>query len=110
MQTLSKDSAVFSNTLNSHCSALGKYIIGERGYSQFGVHVKYLMHGKDSSNSNALKRAIVFHSWEMVPDNVVYPDGTPEGWGCPALSNMAFQEIDALIQGSVARPLMWVVE
>ena len=110
MQTLTKDSAVFSNVSNSHCSSLGKYIIGERGYSQFGVHVKYLLHGKDSSNSNALMRDIVFHSWEMVPDKAVYPEGTPEGWGCPAISNAAFLEIDKMIQNSNLRPLMWIVE
>ncbi len=110
MQTLTKDSAVFSNVNNSHCSSLGRYIIGERGYSQFGVHIKYLMHGMDASNSNALKRDIVFHSWEMVPDKAVYPEGTPEGWGCPAISNTAFQEVDVLIQSSDKRPLMWVVE
>jgi hypothetical protein len=110
MQTLAKDSAVFSNVNNSHCSALGRYIIGERGYSQFGVHVKYLMHGMDASNSNAVIRDIVFHSWEMVPDVALYPEGTPEGWGCPAISNAAFQKIDLLIQNSGARPLMWLVE
>lgn len=106
--TWSKENAGFSNTDGSHCSSLGRYRIGERGYSDWGIHIKYLMHGLDPSNSNALARQIVLHSWESVPDQEQYPAGTPEGWGCPALSNSNMRKIDPLLKTSQQPVLMWV--
>ncbi len=103
-----KESPSFSNEDGSHLSSLGKYQIGERGYSNWGVHVKYLMHGLESSNKNALKRTIVFHSWEAVTDDEIYPKGTAEGWGCPAISNANFQKVDALLKSSGGKVLMWM--
>jgi hypothetical protein len=104
----SKENPVFSNEDNSHCSSLGKYKIGERGYSNWGVNLKYVLHGLESSNSNALKRVIVFHSWEMISDEEVYPAGTPEGWGCPAVSNNSFRIVDPLLRASTKPVLMWI--
>ena len=66
----SKDKPVFSNVDGSHCSALGKYKLGERGYSNWGINIKYLMHGLEPTNSNALGRTIVFHSWDEVPEDL----------------------------------------
>lgn len=106
----SKESPIFSNTPESHCSSLGKYKIGERGYSQWGVNVKYVLHGLESSNSNAQSRAIVFHSWDAIPDDDVYPNGTPEGWGCPAISNNSFRIIDPLLRSSEKPVLMWIYQ
>lgn len=106
--TWSKEQAGFSNKDGSHCSSLGKYRIGERGYSDWGIHVKYLMHGLDPTNSNALARQIVLHSWENVPDDEQYPVGTPEGWGCPALSNNNMKKTDALLKTLHGPVLMWV--
>jgi hypothetical protein len=103
----SKTSIQFSNIEDSHCSSWGKYKIGERGWSSFGVHVKYILHGLETTNSNAKDRNIVFHSWGMVSDEEVYPAGTPEGWGCPAVSNHAFLEIDAYLKNS-GPTLMWI--
>ena len=103
-----KEAPVFSNTDDSHCSSLGKYKIGERGFSQWGVNVKYVLHGLESSNSNAQRRAIVFHSWEAISDNEIYPNGTPEGWGCPAISNNSFRMIDPLLSSSDKPVLMWI--
>jgi hypothetical protein len=102
-----KENPTFSNVPDSHCSSLGKFLIGERGYSKFGVHKKYLLHGLESSNSNALKRVIVFHSWDAVPDKEPYPSGTPEGWGCPAISDNDFLTIDAWLQNK-KKVLMWI--
>lgn len=104
----SKENPKFSNVDNSHLSSLGKYKIGERGYSNWGVNVKYLMHGLEETNSNAQKRIIVFHSWKMMSDNEVYPKGSPEGWGCPTVSNNAFKEIDSLLKNSKKAVLMWI--
>lgn len=103
-----KEKPGFSNEDNSHLSSLGKYKIGERGYSNWGIHIKYLMHGLEKTNSNALKRIIVFHSWENMSDEEIYPKGSPEGWGCPTVSNNAFKAIDPLLKNSKKPVLMWI--
>lgn len=103
----SKTAIQFSNIEDSHCSSKGKYKIGERGWSSFGVHVKYILHGLETTNSNAKDRSIVFHSWGMVSDEEVFPGGTSEGWGCPAISNNAFTEIDTYLKDS-GPTLMWI--
>ena len=103
-----KENPVFSNEDGSHCSSLGKYKIGQRAYSNWGVHIKYVLHGLEKTNSNALARYIVFHSWEETPNEEIYPDGTPEGWGCPTLSNENFQLIDPILQKAEKPVLMWI--
>lgn len=105
-----KENPSFSNKDGSHCTSLGKYKIGIRGYSEWGIRIKYLMHGLEESNSNALARQIVFHSWERVSDTEVYPDGTPEGWGCPAISNAKMQLIDKKLKASKTPVLMWIYD
>jgi hypothetical protein len=104
----SKDNPKFSNTDGSHCSSLGKYKIGERAYSNWGVNVKYVLHGLEPTNKNAFSRLIVFHSWEVVSDEEVYPDGTPEGWGCPTISDNSFKIIDPVLKSSPKSVLMWI--
>ncbi|WP_431608680.1 murein L,D-transpeptidase catalytic domain-containing protein [Chryseobacterium sp. 'Rf worker isolate 10'] len=104
----SKANAGFSNEDGSHLSSLGKYKLEGRGYSDWGINIKYLMHGFEETNSNALKRFIVFHSWNMMSDNEVFPKGSPEGWGCPTVSNNAMKEIDPMIQKSGKPVLMWI--
>lgn len=104
----SKDKPVFSNTDGSHCTPLGKYRIDGRAYSAWGIHVKYYLAGLESTNSNALKRQVVFHSWEAVSEDEVYPNGTPEGWGCPAISNNTMKIADALIRRQKGHMLMWI--
>lgn len=108
--TFTKNNPKISNEADSHCSSIGKYIIKERGVSQWGIKVKYLLHGKDKTNSNALDRAIVLHSWEEIPNDEVYPKGTPEGWGCPAVSNEAMREIDKILKQSKKSVLLWVIK
>lgn len=104
----SKSSPVFSNVPGSHCTSLGKFKIGKRGYSSFGIHVNYLLHGLDSSNNNALEREIVLHSWEMVPEQEIYPAGSPEGWGCPAVSDDFMRKIDAKLKATEKPVLLWM--
>lgn len=106
----SKENPTFSNEEGSHCSSKGKYKLGERGYSDWGINVKYLMHGLETSNKNALSRYIVFHAWDLVSDEATYPSGTPEGWGCPAISNNNFKLIDPLLQKAGKSVLMWIYE
>nr|WP_294947536.1 murein L,D-transpeptidase catalytic domain family protein [uncultured Mucilaginibacter sp.] len=104
----SKDKPEFSNADGSHCTALGKYSVDARGYSAWGINVKYFLTGLESSNSNAYTRQIVFHSWEKVSETEVYPNGTPEGWGCPAISNNTMKTVDALLNKQKKKVLMWV--
>ncbi|AWK04353.1 peptidase [Flavobacterium crocinum] len=108
-RTSSKEKPQISNEFDSHCSSLGKYVILDRGVSQWGIKINYILQGKDKTNSNARSRAIVLHSWEAVSDNEVYPEGTPEGWGCPAVSNESMKEIDELLQTN-KKVLMWIIK
>ena len=98
----------FSNTVDSHLSSLGKYAIGDRGWSSWGVNVNYKLHGLDYTNSNAYDRYIVFHSWEWISDNEIYPARSAEGWGCPAVSNNNFMKLDKLLKNQTKPTLMWI--
>lgn len=108
-KTSSKEKPQISNEFDSHCSSLGKYVILDRGVSQWGIKVNYVLQGKDKTNSNARSRAIVLHSWEAISDNEVYPYGTPEGWGCPAISNESMKELDELLKTN-KKVLMWIIK
>ena len=103
-----KENPVFSNVPESHCSSLGKYKIGKRGYSSWGINVNYKLHGLDKTNSKAYDRIIVLHSWDAVSDEEVYPAGTPEGWGCPAVSNSKMEKIDEMLKKSDHPVLLWI--
>lgn len=107
--TVTKEKPQISNEFDSHCSSLGKYVILDRGVSQWGIKVNYILQGKEKTNSNARNRAIVLHSWEAVPENEVYPEGTPEGWGCPAVSNESMRAIDELLKTN-KKVLMWIIK
>lgn len=103
-----KEKPIVSNEVDSHCSSLGKYKIGKRGWSNWGIHVNYKLHGLDSTNNNAFKRFVVLHSWKDIPDKELYPKGCPEGWGCPAVSNHIMKELDRLLQSSSKPVLLWI--
>lgn len=107
--TMSKENAPLSNEFDSHCSSIGKFVVLDRGVSQWGIKVNYILQGKDKSNSNARSRAIVLHSWEAISSTEVFPEGTPEGWGCPAVSNESMKEIDALLKTN-KKVLMWIIK
>ena len=104
----SKERPAFSNIEDSHQSSLGKYKIGKRGYSNFGIHVNYRLHGLESTNDNAYERDIMLHSWDMVQNKEVYPKGCPEGWGCPAVSNEMMTFLDGLFKQSDGAVLLWI--
>lgn len=105
---MTKDKPKFSNEFNSHCSSLGKFKIGKRDYSQWGINIKYLLHGLEKTNTNALAREIFLHGWEQVSDDEIYPDGTSEGWGCPCLSNKMMKKVDDILKKSNKPVLMWI--
>ncbi|AZA76346.1 hypothetical protein EG347_01790 [Chryseobacterium sp. G0186] len=87
----------FSNIEGSYQSSLGKYSIGESYVGQFGK--AYRLKGLDDTNSNAMKRAIVLHSFGCVPD-VESQNPACLSLGCPMLSVNAFKETAKYIDKS----------
>lgn len=104
------EKAKFSNAVNSHCSSKGKYKIGKRDYSSWGINVKYWLHGLEPTNNKAVERVVVLHSWSAVHDSEVYPYHSPLSWGCPAVSDNFMWHLDSLLQKSAKPVLMWIVE
>jgi len=99
---------MFSNVEGSHLSSLGKYRIGSRGWSNWGINVKYILHGLDRTNSNAKQRNIVLHSWEAIPDK----QGRTrreivKGYGCPAVSNTYMRHLDKVLKNR-KNVLLWI--
>lgn len=88
---------VFSNTENSYQSSLGKYEIGSSYIGKFGK--AYRLKGLDKTNSNALKRAIVLHSYYCISD-VETKELACLGLGCPMLSPNFFKVAEKYIDGS----------
>ena len=87
----------FSNDVGSNASSLGYALINGRGYSNWGIHVKYWLDGLDNSNSNLKKRTVVLHSWDGIPDENTYPNTIVQSQGCPTVSNKTMRYIDNFI-------------
>jgi len=79
----------FSNIEGSYQSSLGKYEIKESYVGKFGK--AYRLNGLDSTNSNAMQRAIVLHSFGCIPDKESQSLACLS-LGCPMLSTKAFNE------------------
>lgn len=99
----------FSNENNSHCSSLGKYKIGKRDASGWGIKIKYWLEGLEKTNSNAEQRVVVLHSWEAVANDESYPFYSPLSWGCPAVSNDFLKLLDKKLQVARKPPLLWII-
>lgn len=104
------EKAKFSNRNDSHCSSIGKYKVGKRDYSTWGINVKYWLEGLEETNNNAAQRVVVLHSWEAVSNVEIYPQYTPLSWGCPAVSDNFMTRLDAKLQKTGKPVLLWVVE
>ncbi len=102
--------AVFSNKTDSHCSSKGKYKVGSRDYSSWGINIKYWLEGLEETNSNARKRVGVLHSWDAVSDKEVYPSYSPLSWGCPAVSDEFMKELDAVLKKTTKPVLLWIID
>lgn len=92
----------FSNIEGSYQSSLGKYEIFGSYTGKFGK--SYRLKGLDSTNSNALQRAIVLHSYECVPDRESRAPACLS-LGCPMLSRKAFDQTSRYIDQS-ERPVI----
>jgi len=100
----------FSDLDKSHCSSSGKYKVGKRDYSSWGIKVKYWLEGLDETNSNAQHRVVVLHSWNAVADKEIFPRYSPLSWGCPAVSDNFMQTLDAKLQATEKPVLLWIVD
>ena len=100
----------FDHRIDSHCSMKGKYKIGNRDYSSWGINVKYWLHGLESTNKSAEKRVVVLHSWSAVKNKEIYPRHSPLSWGCPAVSDAFMEKLDERLQQSEKPVLLWIVE
>lgn len=98
----------FTNKSGSYCSSLGKYKIGKRGYSNYGIHVNYKLHGLDKTNNNAFDRIIVLHSFNNLEDSEIHPYEAIESWGCPAVSDKMMTRMDQRLSGIEKPVLMWI--
>jgi len=103
---------VFSNELGSNCTSLGKYKLGAKAYSNWGIHVHYKMHGLEATNVNAFRRIVVLHSYEPVPYDEIYPGHLPLGWsqGCPVISNTLMTKLDSLLKQRQKPVLLWIYQ
>ncbi|MBI34252.1 MAG: peptidase [Flavobacteriales bacterium] len=101
------DKPIFSNIPSSYASSLGRYRIGKRSYSNWGINVHYKLHGLDSTNNNAFKRIIVLHSFIGVNQSEVYPEEAPYSLGCPMVSNEDMTYLDELLK-TKKNVLMWI--
>ena len=104
----SDDEPEFSNIPGSHCSSLGKYKIGKRAWSNWGINVHYKLHGLDATNNNAFKRIVVLHSWGAIPDEESWPDEIVLSWGCPAVSDNFMRRLDNRLQKTEKPVLLWI--
>jgi len=104
------EKAKFSNTSDSHCSMKGKFSIGKRDFSNWGINVKYWLNGLENSNSSAVKRVVVLHSWNAVSDSEIYPKYSPLSWGCPAVSDAFMTQLDTKLQQSAQPVLLWIID
>lgn len=100
----------FSNVAGSLCSSLGRYKVGARSYSSWGINVHYKLHGLDKTNSNAFKRIVVLHSHTPVSEKEIYPYHLPLGYsqGCPVVSDETMRKVDDLLKGKKSPVLLWI--
>jgi hypothetical protein len=101
---------VFSNENESNCTSLGKYKIGIRSYSQWGIHTHYKLHVLESTNFNAYSRIVVLHSHNPVSETEIYPFNLSMGWslGCPVVSNRLMKKLDTLLKHKTKSTLLWI--
>jgi hypothetical protein len=101
---------LFSNTEGSWLTSLGKYKIGIRSYSKWGINVHYKLHGLEQSNDNAFKRTVVLHSYTPVSESEIYPLHLPMGFsqGCPVTDNATMRYLDAKLKTTEKPVLLWI--
>lgn len=100
-----RGSLKFSNTPNSNCTSLGRYSIEKSYKGIFGKAFRLI--GLDESNNNALKRAIVLHSYSAVPyeEQGYY---IANSHGCPMVNEVFFKRLEKIIESSDSKIMLSV--
>lgn len=98
---------VFSNVDGSLCTSLGRYKIGLPYKGIWGY--AYRLIGLDSTNNNALKRAIVLHGHACVPD-AAQTNNYPIcfSYGCPMTSPSTLQFLRKYLDKPEKPVLLWI--
>ena len=96
----------FSNAMNTGCSSVGKYKIGEAYHGKYGK--SYRLYGLDKGNSMAFKRGIVIHAYDCVPEKEIYPQVLCNSLGCPMVSPGFFKKLSGIIGNSKKPILLWI--
>ena len=109
-KTSTGDQPIFSNEEGSLLSSLGKYKIGARSYSQWGINVHYKLHGLEETNDNAFKRIVVLHSHTPMSSEEIYPNHLPMGWsfGCPVTDDETMKYLDDKLKNQGKPVLLWI--
>ena len=105
---LMKDSILFSNTIGSNCTSLGKYKIGKPYRGKFGP--AYKLYGIEKTNSNAYNRFVVLHAHPCVPTNEISPLEICRSWGCPTVSPAFLTQLKSYINSSKRPLLLWIFQ
>lgn len=95
----------FSNTPNSNCSSLGRYSIDKSYTGVFGK--AFRLNGLDQTNSNAMKRAVVLHRYNEVPEEekeyyII------NSHGCPMVSDLFFKRLEKVIESSDSKIMLYM--
>jgi hypothetical protein len=98
--------ARFSNAPDCGCTSMGKYKVGSFYMGEWGK--SFRLYGLDATNSNALKRGIVLHGHDCVPDEEIYPRVLCNSFGCPMVSKSFFGKLSEIIEGSEKPILLWI--
>jgi len=102
---VNREEVIFSNTPGSYCTSEGRYKLGGKFEGDYGTG--YRLYGLDSTNSNAFKRDIVFHSYYKVAD-AENASMVCRSNGCPMVSPSVFKAAEKLIDGEGKPVLMWI--
>ncbi len=107
-----KDKPEFSNVPGSLCTSLGKYKVGARSYSKWGINIHYKLHGLEKTNDKAFERIVVLHSYDPICQKEIYPLHLPLGYsqGCPVICNELMKEIDEMLKNQKQPTLLWIYE
>lgn len=92
------DTIRFSNLVESNCTSLGKYKIGNAYHGKFGL--AYKLFGLDKTNSNAFNRAIVLHAHPAIPVYETASEKICTSWGCPTVAPAFLNELKTYIDQS----------
>lgn len=96
-ETEIKGNLKFSNEPKSNATSLGRYVIGKAYKGMFGK--SYRLSGLDETNNNALKRAVVLHSYSAVPEEE-QEYYISRSHGCPMVNEVFFKRLEKIIDGS----------